>query len=169
MNDPGYDDEPTEFFASPYVAKDNDRDPQLVVIDGPTPGASYRLDQKNVSIGRRDTNAIRLTSTGVSKVHCIVGTDELGNRYVLDRGSTNGTYVNGRMLDRDRRLQLTPGDLVKICETTFFFLGPPNSSTGASSDLFIDVAAAQKEAEEVIGDYSQFVSMARDRRRRRKG
>jgi pSer/pThr/pTyr-binding forkhead associated (FHA) protein len=34
---------------------------------------------------------------------------------VQDRGSTNGTYVNGAQLDRPRRL--TEGDVVRVGET----------------------------------------------------
>jgi pSer/pThr/pTyr-binding forkhead associated (FHA) protein len=34
---------------------------------------------------------------------------------VQDRGSTNGTFVNGARIDRPRRL--TPGDVVRVGET----------------------------------------------------
>jgi pSer/pThr/pTyr-binding forkhead associated (FHA) protein len=34
---------------------------------------------------------------------------------VQDRGSTNGTFVNGTQIDRPRRL--APGDVVRVGET----------------------------------------------------
>jgi pSer/pThr/pTyr-binding forkhead associated (FHA) protein len=39
--------------------------------------------------------------------------------YVEDIGSTNGTYVNGVRLTRERRL--APGDLIRIGETDLRF------------------------------------------------
>jgi pSer/pThr/pTyr-binding forkhead associated (FHA) protein len=37
--------------------------------------------------------------------------------WVQDRGSTNGTYVNGTRIERPRRL--TSGDIVRVGETDF--------------------------------------------------
>lgn len=90
----------------------------LVLQEGPGAGYSYPLDpfQKPVlSVGRSSECDIVLDDHRASRHH---GDFRWNGRQweVVDRGSTNGTYVNGMRVHRPYDLRL--GDRVTIGETT---------------------------------------------------
>ena len=91
---------------------------QLIVQEGPGSGLSYSLDpfQRTVSsFGRSSQCDIVLKDPRASRHH---GDFRWTGRQweVADRGSTNGTYVNGVQINRPHVLR--PGDRVSIGETT---------------------------------------------------
>jgi pSer/pThr/pTyr-binding forkhead associated (FHA) protein len=89
--------------------------PSQVVIhepDGAKP-RSMRLDG-SVDIGRSERCAIRLDDTYVSQMHARLYGDD-GTWYVEDLGSTNGTFVNDRKVERTSEVH--SGDVVKIGKT----------------------------------------------------
>lgn len=59
----------------------------------------FPLGGDRVVVGRSSSCGIVLEDTGVSRRHAEIGR-EAGRFYVLDLGSTNGTYVNGRRVSR---------------------------------------------------------------------
>ena len=76
---------------------------KLVVVAGPSKGATYFLKDGESSIGRAEGNEIVLASTQVSKRHVVLAIN--GDKVELtDAGSSNGTFVNG-ILVKQRRLQ----------------------------------------------------------------
>lgn len=70
---------------------------RLVVVtsfqEGPPPGASYALDAVT-TIGRDVNNTIAIDDPFMSTDHAVLTFRGRG-WYVEDRGSTNGTYLNG--------------------------------------------------------------------------
>lgn len=82
----------------------------LVVERGPRAGLTYVLGEGETLAGRSDDVDIFLGDVTVSRHHARFTVDDGGLR-VEDLGSTNGTYVNMRRLDRAR---LSPGDEVII-------------------------------------------------------
>lgn len=50
----------------------------------------------------------------VSRVHCRFAVDAVGRLTVSDLDSTNGTFVNGRRVERDEQAEVGDGDRVKI-------------------------------------------------------
>jgi hypothetical protein len=91
---------------------------RLVLQEGPGAGYSYPLDpyQKPVlSVGRSSECDIVLDDHRASRHHSDIRWD--GRQWVVvDRGSTNGTYVNGMRVHQPYDLRL--GDRVTIGETT---------------------------------------------------
>ena len=90
---------------------------RLVVVASPTldEGARFPVDSVPLSIGRGDENQIALEGDEfASAAHARVEPRHDG-AWLVDRGSTNGTYVNGIRIGSPQRLE--PGDLVRIGET----------------------------------------------------
>jgi pSer/pThr/pTyr-binding forkhead associated (FHA) protein len=91
------------------------RPPSQVVVhepDAPKP-RSIRLSG-SAQIGRSASCAIRLSDTYVSQVHARLYGDD-GTWFVEDLGSTNGTFLNDRKVDRP--VEVHAGDVVKIGKT----------------------------------------------------
>lgn len=82
----------------------------LVVERGPRAGLTYVLGSGETTAGRGDDNDIFLGDVTVSRHHVMFTVSEDG-LYMVDRGSTNGTYVNHERADE---AQLRPGDEVII-------------------------------------------------------
>jgi pSer/pThr/pTyr-binding forkhead associated (FHA) protein len=59
---------------------------------------------------------IIVPDTWVSRRHCKVAVDPLGNVEVCDASSRNGILVNGERVQRSR---LVLGDLLQICDHRF--------------------------------------------------
>ena len=83
---------------------------------------------KRFSIGRTQENDILMMDFAISRAHALV--ELRGDGYFLkDLGSSNGTYVNGELID-DRGTRLEDGDSVRFARYEFQFL-----SAGALYDL----------------------------------
>src|SRR5580765_4305877 len=65
---------------------------------------------RKLLVGRSPEADIRVDEEGVSRIHCSIEAGVLGPE-VKDLGSTNGTYVNGRKVERAR---LMPGDTIVV-------------------------------------------------------
>lgn len=61
-------------------------------------------------LGRSESADIRLDHASVSRHHCRFWSDEAGC-FVEDAGSTNGTYVNGLKVQREK---IAPGDTIVV-------------------------------------------------------
>jgi diguanylate cyclase (GGDEF)-like protein len=90
----------------------------LIHPPGPNLGRRYLLDANFVTIGRDSSNLIVLDKDSVSRKHARIGLRD-GHRFVADLGSTNGTYVNDKLVDEQR---LAPGDKIKVGEAIFKYL-----------------------------------------------
>lgn len=90
----------------------------LVIIDGPHAGATFPLDQGNITLGRSTHNTIVLDDEYVSSHHARVYQDPQSGQWVVeDLGSTNGTYINESRMPG--RAVLRPRVPVRIGATTF--------------------------------------------------
>ena len=90
----------------------------LVIIDGPHAGATFPLDQGNITLGRSTHNTIVLDDEYVSSHHARVYQDPQSGQWVVeDLGSTNGTYINESRMPG--RTVLRPRVPVRIGATTF--------------------------------------------------
>lgn len=93
--------------------------PCLVVIAGPGLGQQYDLSDTVVDIGRQEECVISIPSSKVSRRHASVQR-VLGRYTVTDLGSTNGTFLNGRRLDKAE--QLKDGDKIKVGELVLKYM-----------------------------------------------
>jgi two-component system, cell cycle response regulator len=87
----------------------------LIVITGSGVGTLYKLPKKEAVIGRSQRAEVKLIDDGVSRSHARIRAD--GRKLVVeDLGSRNGTFVNGKRLDR--AVTLFDGDKIQIGRTT---------------------------------------------------
>jgi len=81
----------------------------ITVVTGPSTGRVFSVEGETV-VGRGKEAQVRLDDTGASRAHARVF--ELGGSYfVEDLGSTNGTFVDGRRIER---VELQSGDRIHI-------------------------------------------------------
>jgi hypothetical protein len=94
---------------------------RLVVVQSPAiaPGVIFPIDSTALSVGRGGTNDVQIESDEYASTRHARFEPRRDGVYVDDVGSTNGTYVNGIRLTRERRL--APGDLIRIGETDLRF------------------------------------------------
>jgi len=70
----------------------------------------YELDQERFTIGRKPENEIPIDNLAVSGKHALIITI-LDDSFLEDLGSTNGTYVNGKLV---KKHALKDGDVIAI-------------------------------------------------------
>ncbi|WP_225803665.1 FHA domain-containing protein [Streptomyces sp. NK15101] len=91
--------------------------PRLVGHQGSLAGQQFPIGTTPVTLGRNGDNNIVIVGGNVSRFHAEVRRE--GHGFVLyDRGSSNGTQVNGTRVTSH---ELQPGDLVQIGTETFRF------------------------------------------------
>jgi hypothetical protein len=94
---------------------------QLVVVSSPAleQGEVVTLDSHALRVGRSSDNDLSIERDEYASSHHARFEPRRDGIYVEDIGSTNGTFVNGIRLSRERRL--APGDVVRIGETDMRF------------------------------------------------
>ena len=94
---------------------------RLVVLQSPAleTGEVYALDAHPLTVGRGTNNDVPIGSDEYASGRHARFEPRRDGVYIEDIGSTNGTYVNGIRLTRERKL--APGDVVRIGETDLRF------------------------------------------------
>jgi len=72
-------------------------------------------------IGRSRNCAIVVHDRSVSRCHAVVGYDVQQGFYLMDVGSSNGTYLNSKRLSVLKRYALVDGDVITLCNLQFEF------------------------------------------------
>ncbi|MGI8792440.1 MAG: FHA domain-containing protein, partial [Acidimicrobiales bacterium] len=93
---------------------------ELVVAAGPQAGARLTVPPGTSTVGRDRDAAIRIRDDEVSRRHfeVIVGNDD--DLAVRDLGSSNGTYVNGKLIG-DAHQPVGPNDVIEVGRSTVRF------------------------------------------------
>ncbi len=92
---------------------------QLRIARGHQEGRSYLVGQRTTRVGAGDGNDVVLSDAGVSAAHLqIVERD--GRYFVSDLQSSNGTWVNGEAIDRERELK--SGDALAVGAALLSFI-----------------------------------------------
>ncbi len=90
---------------------------RLVVLKSPAlkEGEERLLDSRALTLGRGGQNDVKLDKDEFTSARHAKIEPRRDGVWVEDIGSTNGTYVNGARLTRERKL--SPGDVVRVGET----------------------------------------------------
>ncbi len=126
----------------------------LFVINGRDQGSRYHLDESVHSIGRTHANSIRLHDTEVSRNHAELV--RRGETYVVrDLGSSNGTFVNGRLITER---ELTSGDKVQVGRSTLLYTGmmeDPLEDLSGKVDIVPRASADEVDGSRIVASLSQ--------------
>jgi hypothetical protein len=107
--------------------------PRIVGYQGSLTGQQFPIGVTPVTLGRNSENSVIIAREDVSRSHAEVRRE--GHGFVLyDRGSSNGTRVNGRRVTSH---VLQPGDLIEIGKETFRF------EAADPLETIIDLSVAQ--------------------------
>jgi diguanylate cyclase (GGDEF)-like protein len=123
-SDGGFGESQTKLVATRDLARSGEDAaprliPTLIFMDGIDCGASYRIEQPRMVLGRSETADLRVIDSGVSRHHAQIHVEE-GRVLLEDLGSMNGTFVNGvsfvgrRVLEDGDKIGLGPTIILKL-------------------------------------------------------
>lgn len=92
---------------------------QLIVTRGPTAGARFAITNETTGLGRGSDNPVFLDDITVSRNHAEIQRNPDGTYELSDKGSLNGTYLNGErvqhaLLREGAQLQIGKFQLVFV-------------------------------------------------------
>src|SRR4051812_36682663 len=91
----------------------------LRILNGSLENQEIELTPDPMTVGRASACNIRIGDAGVSSKHAKIWCED-GQYFLMDLGSTNGTFVNDRDVDRE---QLNDGDVITFGMTKASFVG----------------------------------------------
>lgn len=102
-------------------AAENLSGPQLVGTHGVYSGYAFALSEPRSAIGRDVNNVIALShDDAASRRHATIQNAQ-GHYFLMDDGSSNGTFVNGVRIAHQVQHPLNPGDEIQVGKTRFRF------------------------------------------------
>jgi pSer/pThr/pTyr-binding forkhead associated (FHA) protein len=101
---------------------------RLIGEGGPYDGRVFDVPMNPCTVGRALDNEIVFDDPSLSRKHARVAREGMGRISVEDLGSSNGTYVNGRKMNRGTA---GPGDVVQFGDLLFRVEGTDLSGTSA--------------------------------------
>ncbi|HEX9720531.1 MAG TPA: FHA domain-containing protein [Ramlibacter sp.] len=120
--------------------------PQLIAsVEGVQIKHVY-LQQDRTTLGRHPDNDIVLDNMVVSSHHCVFELKGLADVFIEDLRSTNGTYINGKMVKRQR---LHDGEVIAIGNFRIQYLAESERPSGFSSSGFSHTTAMELDAQGV--------------------
>ena len=93
-------------------------------------------------IGRGSDNTIVMDSPGISRKHAAI-MNQNGVYTIIDYGSMNGVYVNGKRVNRDE--QIAEKDMIQIANFLFFVVDGKLLYQGAMSGVSLRLENISKE------------------------
>jgi pSer/pThr/pTyr-binding forkhead associated (FHA) protein len=90
---------------------------QVVIESSPSlePGRAFEIRASGLTLGRSGDNEIALPADEFASARHARIEPQVDGVWIVDLGSTNGTYVNGQEVDG--REQLHDGDVVRVGDT----------------------------------------------------
>ena len=80
----------------------------------------FLINKPEFSIGKKADivdGAITFNDS-ISRIHCKI-IKENGKHYLVDLGSANGTFVNGEKAAQNAKIEVSPGDKIKLANSNF--------------------------------------------------
>jgi len=123
------------------------------------------LDGQTWAIGRGEGCAVLLHSRAVSRLHALIQRRESGDYFLVDLGSRNGSFINGRRVSEPA--QLHDNDHLVFAEQELVFRNPGRATSEPlppvtdSRDLPTSAMLVQSLTTIVVVDIRDFTRLAR--------
>ena len=134
--------------------------PKLLLIENNETASSFDLAEGKITIGRGGDCEIRLDDEAISRQHVRVIT-LMGDAFLEDLGSSNGTYVNGKLT---QKCALNDGDVVQIGDKELRFSQPGDASSSQAGTGKVDATRIIRP-----GEFGPATSEAQEENRSRDG
>lgn len=121
----------TQVMQGPQIRTEAGADAALVVLYGPNIGHRFALTPDSI-IGRATEATIAIDADSVSRRHARVFFD-VGAFIFEDLGSTNGSFVNDRRVER---VVLRDGDIIRIGAAILKFLSGSNVEAAYHEEIY---------------------------------
>jgi DNA-binding NtrC family response regulator len=106
------------------------------------PPATFRPGRDPTPIGREVTRGVQLPKdTRASRHHATLHADVLGRLRLVDEGSRNGTFVNGKRVDEAR---VDDGDVISIGDSYLVVRAEPEGLADADVPALVGVAPSMR-------------------------
>lgn len=121
---------------------------------------NFQFGTEGARIGREPSCDICLSLKEISRVHCVFSV--VGGRVYIRDLSFNGTFVNARLVGRDRSVELVDGDMISVINPflkhaaaySYTFLMPWHGSALSSSSLSSSSVTAKYTLGAMVGQGS---------------
>lgn len=117
MSDDYYDDKATEAWQSPHhwrvILEVDVPSPNLAGMDVKGPAIIGRSNPQSSTLPDLDLSPFGASVNGISRRHAVLIPDS-GGVFLVDLGSTNGTWVNGKFLKPGHKYMLEPNDEIEF-------------------------------------------------------
>ena len=91
------------------------------ILERISTGESVTVRKNIFNIGKEKENDFTIINNkAVSRRHAVIERIN-GTYYLMDKGSTNHTYLNGEMMDAERSYELSDQDSIRIADEEFTF------------------------------------------------
>jgi hypothetical protein len=120
---------------------------KIYLLNGVDAGRGFELNKSTVKLGRETDNDVSLCTGGVSRYHAELQRTDSGIWMVSDLGSTNGTKINGKVIERPQAL--VEGDVIS--------LGDQNIRFGGKKDLALDVAEVLRSDADLVSSVPKVI------------
>ncbi|MDQ3646291.1 MAG: FtsK/SpoIIIE domain-containing protein, partial [Actinomycetota bacterium] len=115
---------------------------EVAVVGGLDAGHAFPLPAGRSVIGRGQSATISLSHPTVSRQHCAVELDAGGGITVTDLGSQNSTVVDGRLLEKEERIEAATSSLIEVGAVALELRETRNDDRPQGLDLGRHVGAA---------------------------
>ncbi|MEC7987786.1 MAG: FHA domain-containing protein [Myxococcota bacterium] len=101
------------------------------------------------TIGRHANNTISIVDYAVSKEHAVIQKHKEKGYFLVDRGSTNGTCLNGERIDSNKPYHLSSNDVISFGRFGFMLMRP--ISLFIKTRCFLNMESSlKKELREIL-------------------
>ena len=101
-------------FTPPPLTDDLRATDHLIFYSEEHPKIVVKLDKEAITIGRETGQDVILEGAKVSRHHARIERKPNGRYYIIDVGSSNGTWIADKQLGVDTPVIFNPGDVVRI-------------------------------------------------------
>ncbi len=114
----------------------------IIKLFDPDTNQNIEIRKTRLDVGRNPDCDLFLDNSGISRIHASFYY-EINEWFIMDKGSTNGTWLNNKKLEHNKKYQLTEDDIINFAgiknyifyKSDFYETTIPNTECFDSSDF----------------------------------